>query len=114
MKTKKMVILVVLVFLASGGASAASELKQNYPNPFTAQTAIRFVLDDPQKVCLNVYDLRGGRIATLCNGEEFSADSHDVVWDGKDASGKKAPDGIYFFRIEAGSLKETRKMILIR
>lgn len=114
MKPKKMMILMVLVYLASGGAAKASELKQNYPNPFTAQTTIRFVLDDPQKVCLNVYDLRGGKIATLCNGEELSADRHDVVWDGKDEAGRKVPDGIYFFRIEAGSLKDTRKMILTR
>ena len=113
MKVLNILILVSLAVAAGAVKSAASELKQNHPNPFSSQTSITFVLDDQQNVCLNIYDLRGNKVRGLCN-RTFTADTHDVVWDGKDASGSRVPDGIYFFRLETESMKETKKMLLMR
>jgi flagellar hook assembly protein FlgD len=40
--------------------------------------------------------------------------SYEVIWDGKDDKGKGVASGIYFYQLNAGDYKETKKMILIR
>ena len=49
----------------------------------------------------------------LLEGKSLSAGWHAVVWDGKDRSGTRQSSGVYFYRLEAGSLRETRKMIVL-
>jgi len=88
-------------------------LAQNYPNPFNPSTKIKFSIPfvetrDRVSVQLKVYDVLGNEVATLVN-EEKSAGSYEVEFDGTGLT-----SGIYFYRIEAGSFIETKKMILIK
>ena len=39
---------------------------------------------------------------------------HSVIWDGRDANGGQVASGVYFFRVQAGPLDETRKMLLLK
>jgi N-acetylneuraminic acid mutarotase len=80
-------------------------LEQNYPNPFNPSTTIRYQLPVASEVKLEVYDVLGKKIATLVN-ERQSAGSYQVVWN---ASGLSS--GTYFYRLQAGSFVETKKMI---
>lgn len=87
-------------------------LEQNYPNPFNPDTKIRFVIASGAKqselVTLKVYDVLGKEVAILVN-EEKSAGSYEVKFDAAGLS-----SGIYFYKLQAGSLVETKKMILLR
>ncbi|MCH7772904.1 MAG: T9SS type A sorting domain-containing protein [Bacteroidetes bacterium] len=83
-------------------------LVQNYPNPFNPSTSIQYAVSSRQFVSLKVYDVLGNEVATLVN-EEKPAGSYKVEFDGTDLT-----SGIYFYRIEAGSFIETKKMILIK
>jgi len=40
--------------------------------------------------------------------------SNSVVWDGTDESGKKAANGIYYYKLQTGGFSQTKKMILMR
>jgi deferrochelatase/peroxidase EfeB len=40
--------------------------------------------------------------------------AHAVVWDGKDASGKSMPTGLYFYKFTSGSFVAVRKMLLAK
>lgn len=91
----------------------ASSLEQNYPNPFNPSTTIAYYLSGRAHVTLDVYDARGRLVARLVNGRD-QIGSHDVEWDGRDSSGKAAASGVYFYRLRAGSLVQSKKMILIR
>ena len=86
----------------------------NYPNPFSARTMIRFRLDDSEAVSLDIFDIQGRRIRSLAASEPFASGDHTLAWDGRDNLGGNAPSGVYFYRIQAGSLQETQRMILVR
>ncbi|MFN0157421.1 MAG: carboxypeptidase regulatory-like domain-containing protein [Bacteroidota bacterium] len=99
------------------GTPERFELAQNYPNPFNPSTTISFNLPANSNVTLSVYNLIGQEITTLMN-DKMNAGSYDVVWNGKDHSGRSVASGIYFYRLkatsESGNFNEMRKMVLVK
>jgi len=94
------------------------KLFQNYPNPFNPSTTISFSIPTSEFITLKVFDLLGNEVATLVN-EEKPAGSYEVEFSaiGGSASDRNAyslSSGIYFYKIQAGSLVETKKMILLK
>jgi hypothetical protein len=83
-------------------------LAQNYPNPFNPSTAVDFSLEAPAQVTLKVCDVLGREVATLVN-ERKEPGSYTVRF-----SGEGLASGVYFYRLEAGSLTATRKMVLLK
>jgi len=83
-------------------------LMQNYPNPFNAQTAIRFFLPEPQIVRLTIYDLLGRQIRTLLE-ERKQVGVHTITFDASPLS-----NGLYFYRLQAGDMVETKRMVLLK
>jgi len=83
-------------------------LLQNYPNPFNAATTIKFILPESGKVKLTVFDVLGRRVQTLINDNK-NAGIQSVIFDASLLS-----SGVYFYRLEAGSLAETKRMVLLR
>jgi photosystem II stability/assembly factor-like uncharacterized protein len=83
-------------------------LFQNYPNPFNPSTSIQYQVSSISQVSLKVYDLLGREVATLVN-EDKPAGSYEVEFDAKGLS-----SGIYFYKIQAGSFVETKKMLLLK
>lgn len=88
-------------------------LRQNRPNPFGGVTTISYAVPDRGRVSLAVYDIRGALVRELVSGA-VSAGLHQVVWDGRDGRGRVVGSGVYFCRLEAGELRETRRMVLLR
>ncbi|MBD3289603.1 T9SS type A sorting domain-containing protein [candidate division KSB1 bacterium] len=88
-------------------------LNQNYPNPFNPSTTISFSIPKNEYVKVSVYNLLGGLVAELYEGE-LSAGQHSVTWDGRDRSGNLASSGIYFYQLKAGSVSLTNKMIFTK
>lgn len=84
------------------------ELSQNYPNPFNPTTTIAYSLIEPTQVSLKVYDMLGREVTTLVD-EYKEAGEHKVEFN---ANG--IPSGVYFYRISAGELTDTRKMTLMK
>ena len=91
-----------------GGTPREFALEQNYPNPFNPTTNFRFGLPQSALVMLKVYDVLGKEVTTLVN-EPFKPGSYQLTWD---ATG--LPSGVYFYRLQAGSFSETKKLILLR
>ena len=97
-------------------------LHQNYQNPFNPSTKIKYTIPsvtlspdhnginsvEGSLVTLKVYDLLGNAIATLVN-EEKPVGVYEVEFDAKGFS-----SGIYFYKLQAGSFNETKKMILLK
>ncbi len=92
---------------------AEASLDQNYPNPFNPTTTIRFALAEPSRVRLTVLNVRGQQVAVLADGL-YNAGPHTLQWDGRDATGRAAASGIYFYRLEAAGKVISKKMTLIR
>jgi len=87
-------------------------LLQNQPNPFAHATTIRFALPVAARVTLEVFDLLGRRVATLAAGE-YPAGTHAVDWNRRAVTGGAVPPGIYLYRLDAGSFREQKKMVLL-
>lgn len=85
-----------------------AELRQNYPNPFNPATEIRFSVDRPGNVTLQVYDVLGNKVAELVNGYR-EAGSHSVNFN---ASGLSS--GTYFYVLNANGTVLSRKMALLK
>ena len=87
-------------------------LEQNYPNPFNPSTTIHYSLPNKGNVEVIVYDVLGNEVATLVN-EEKPAGSYEVEFSAKGGA-TNLSSGLYFYRIQAGSFVETKKMILMK
>jgi hypothetical protein len=83
-------------------------LEQNYPNPFNPTTQINYSIPSSRKVVLKVYDELGREVAELVNSDQ-SAGNYSVDFN---ASGLAS--GVYFYRLQAGSFVQMKKMILMK
>ncbi len=88
-------------------------LQQNYPNPFNPATTIQYVLPRNGFVRLAVYNISGQLVRTLVKGKELTG-THTVSWNGMDEQGMSVSSGIYFYCLEIGNLKSTRRMLLMK
>ena len=94
-------------------AADAFRLKQNVPNPFNPSTRIPFELTHGGRVTLSIFDVAGRRVRDLVD-RDFPAGAHAADWDGRDDAGLPAASGVYFYRMQSGSLTETRRMVLVK
>jgi agmatine deiminase len=101
----------------SGVATTADgsgvELSPAWPNPCAGATAVNFRLPAPGRVDLTVVDIQGRVVRSLLQ-TRMPAGGHTARWDGRDAAGREAPNGLYFFRLEADGRTLTQRSVLIR
>ncbi len=90
------------------GVPEKYSLSQNYPNPFNPVTRLGFGISNPGSVSLKVYDILGNEIKTLVN-EIKPSGYYNIEFNGSDLS-----SGIYFYTLEAGSFRETKRMLLVK
>lgn len=83
------------------------------PNPFSERTQIRFYLPVGSRAVVAIYDLSGRLLRTLAD-ESLAPGAHDLVWDGRDASGDLLPSGTYLCRVTAGGSEVTQRIVLQR
>ncbi len=83
------------------------------PNPFRAQTVIRFQVPARQSVTLAVYDVAGRLVRKLIDGP-VDPGLHSVSWDGRCETGERVACGVYFDRFETAGYTQTRKVALVR
>jgi hypothetical protein len=96
-----------------GTNPAEFKLQQNYPNPFNPSTTIEFSLPEAATVSLVVYNNLGQSVRTLTN-ERLSAGAYQVTWDGRNESGLSMSSGVYFYKVQAGSFSQVKRMIMIQ
>ena len=83
-------------------------LYQNYPNPFNPVTVIKFGVVSEQHVRLTIYDVLGKEIAVLTDAN-LKPGTYQAHWDGT-----QNPSGIYYYKLEAGTFTDSKKMILVK
>lgn len=81
-------------------------LFQNYPNPLNSSTTIKYNLQKPSNVILNIYNISGQELETLVSGFK-EVGVHDVIW-----RPEGLPLGIYFYKIQTDEYNETKKLII--
>jgi hypothetical protein len=82
-------------------------LDQNYPNPFNPTTMVPFSLPSASDVSLKVYNIAGQLVGSVSG--VYEAGSHSIEFDGSSLS-----SGIYFYKLDAGTFTDTKKMVLLK
>jgi hypothetical protein len=90
-----------------------TSLNQNYPNPFNSNTIISFNLAKPGSATLAIFDLLGRKVYENTK-TNMPAGNASLIWNGSDFSGKAVSSGVYFYRLNAGSFSETKRMLLLK
>ena len=90
-----------------------TRLNKNYPNPFNPQTTISFDLNKNQHVKLEIYNIKGQKVKSLCN-DNLKEGNHKYIWNGTDQNNKPVASGVYFAKMTSPSLSKTQKMILMK
>ena len=114
-----------LELLLKIAANFEIQMLGTYPNPFKRETSFAYVLTLPaDKISIKIYTASGRMIRDLDpvdmtqDPNPFSADYHEVVWDGTDEDGHDVANGVYFYRMTATSRGKseqiTGKMARIR
>jgi hypothetical protein len=93
---------------ASSEIPRSYRLNQNYPNPFNPSTRIGYQLPANAFVVLKVFDVLGNEVETLVN-ERQNAGNHAVFFNAENLSG-----GVYFYRLEAGTYQDTKKLLVLK
>jgi hypothetical protein len=88
-------------------------LSQSYPNPMRTGMSISYQLPHRCPVTLKIFD-NAGRLITVLVEAEMEPGYYTAKWDGRDGFGESIPNGIYFYRLEAGDYTQTRKFIKLR
>ncbi|HET6463366.1 MAG TPA: T9SS type A sorting domain-containing protein, partial [Candidatus Krumholzibacteria bacterium] len=84
-----------------------------YPNPFNPETTVRYTLPARGHVRIDIYDLRGERVATLVDRDQ-DAGAFTVNWRGRDDHGTSVGSGVYFAKLSSGAAVRTYKLTLLK
>ena len=88
-------------------------LHQNYPNPFNPTTVLKYDLPEDAFVSITIYDITGRIVQTMVNAHQ-NAGFKSILWNGTNSSNETVSAGMYFYTIEAGNFRDTKKMILLK
>jgi hypothetical protein len=89
-------------------------LAQNYPNPFSDNTVIKFEIGKTTDVSLKVYNIAGQLVSTIFEGTKEPG-VYTINWNGTNNAGERLTNGVYLYTLQAGSdFKATKKMLLVR
>jgi len=89
----------------------------SYPNPFNTSTTISFQISSEQNKQkeIEIYNLKGQKIRTFHNHQMNQSVNRQIVWDGRNESGKQMNSGIYFYHLQIDQRPIiTKRMILMR
>lgn len=85
-------------------------LSQNYPNPFSERTTIKFCVAYRTRVVLRVFNFEGRLVKTLLD-EEKEAGTYAIEFDARGAH--RLSEGVYVYQLQAGGFSETKQMMVI-
>jgi flagellar hook assembly protein FlgD len=88
-------------------------MESGYPNPFNHSTTIPYGVTQAARVRIVLVDISGRNIRTLVDAM-LDPGRYRAEWDGRDDSGKEVSSGAYLVRMDAGTFRKTRKLMLLR
>ncbi|MGE5499026.1 MAG: T9SS type A sorting domain-containing protein, partial [Syntrophothermus sp.] len=109
----------VILRTTNGGVTFINETKnttrpgefillQNFPNPFNPTTTISYSIPKHSYVELKICDVLGREVSTLVNDQKHAGE-HKVQFDGS-----SLPSGVYIYTIQAGSYRDSKKLLLLK
>jgi len=93
-------------------------LFQNYPNPFNPDTWLPYRLAQDTSVTISIYNAKGQLIRTINLGNKkagiYLTKDKAAYWDGKNSLGEEVASGVYFYTLQAGKFRGTKRMLIVK
>ena len=93
-------------------------LLQNYHNPFNPDTWLPFKLAQDSPVTIQIYNQKGQLIRSISLGNKpagiYTTKNNAAYWDARDSFGEKVASGVYYYTLQAGEFRATRKMVIVK
>ncbi len=86
---------------------AKLELAQNYPNPFSQETAINYTLPNAEDIQLTIYNILGQEVRTLVDSFQ-PAGNYSITF-----QPESLPSGLYLYTLQAGEERLTRRLTIV-
>ena len=100
------------------GRIRVNALLPNFPNPFNPETWIPYQLAEAAHVRICIYDVAGHLVRTLDLGTKLAGSylsrERAAYWDGSNDIGEEVSSGVYFYTLEVGDYRTTRRMTVVR
>ena len=107
-----------LKLLIDSAVPRETVLLPNYPNPFNPETWIPYDLAEAADVRITIHNLKGEVVKQLSVGFQaagtYRAQSRAAYWDGCNTVGEPIASGVYFYTLQAGQVKMSRKMVIAK
>ncbi|MDD5766176.1 MAG: alpha-amylase family glycosyl hydrolase [Candidatus Marinimicrobia bacterium] len=85
----------------------------NYPNPFNASTKIRYEVEKPSNLRIEIYSIDGRQVFSKKLGVQQPG-RYEFLWDGNDISGKNVASGVFLTVLKRSDQRLTGKILLIK
>jgi len=85
-----------------------------YPNPNGPGIGIKYTLDKPADVSINIIDAVGKNCRALLKSSSPNEGTYELSWDGRDDRNKMLSDGIYILIFDSNNTREVQKFILVK
>ncbi len=92
---------------------AGFSLSEPYPNPFNPIVNIKYSLNSPDHVKIDIFDVLGKKIKSLVNDYQKGNEYH-ITWNGLNGNNRQAASGIYLIRLNVGDKTQIKKVVLMR
>ena len=100
------------------GEVKRASLLPNFPNPLNPETWIPYQLTETARVRIQIYDVAGRLVRELDLGEKpaggYLSQAEAAYWDGRNNMGEAVSSGMYFYTLEIGDYRTTRRMSVVR
>ena len=110
--------IATLEHLINTASPMDTTLLPNYPNPFNPETWMPYDLAQDAEVHVQIYNAKGESIRQLALGFQtagtYRTPDRAAYWDGRNAAGEPVASGTYFYTLQAGDFKATRRMVIIK
>jgi len=83
------------------------------PNPFNPATRIELVVRAARDVRVDVYDVQGHHVVALARGQRAPG-RYPLLWSGIDDAGRRVASGVYWVRLQANGVEQTRRVVLAK
>jgi predicted outer membrane repeat protein len=102
-----------LKYLSEDNITELDRIISIYPNPFNPETRITFNLPESEHVNISVYNLKG-QLVKILTDEILPSGNNTLIWDGRNATGRKVSSGIYLLRVKSNNDIVSKKIMLIK
>ena len=108
--------IATLEYLINTVIPTETVLLPNYPNPFNPETWIPYDLAEAADVHIHIYNVKGEFVRRLSLGFQttgtYRVRSRAAYWDGCNSAGEFVASGVYFYTLQAGQFRTTRRMVI--